>query len=89
MNEDACVLSFANWPSVSFFWILPWRSGDRTIASEDVRDGDQGMVTIAKTLSYTFRASDHGQMIRCMTSAPWLRDGDPREASARLNVLCT
>ena len=45
-------------------------------------------MTIVDTLRYTFAASDHGQMLRCITAGSWIDvEEDEYLASGLLNVM--
>jgi hypothetical protein len=47
-----------------------------------------GRVSITSKLNYAFQAVDHGKLLRCVTSGPWLSMEDPHESFAQLNVIC-
>ena len=49
---------------------------------------DDGKVSITSKLNYAFQAVDHGKLLRCVTSGPWLSMEDPHESFAQLNVIC-
>jgi len=68
-----------------------WKIGERQISegitTNSTTDGD-GLVTIVDTLRYTFAASDHGQMLRCITAGSWIDvEEDEYLASGLLNVM--
>lgn len=47
-----------------------------------------GKVSITSKLNYAFQAVDHGKLLRCVTTGPWLSMEDPHEAFTSLNVMC-
>ena len=47
-----------------------------------------GKVSITNKLTYAFQAGDHGKLLRCVTTGPWLNMDDAHEAFAGLNVIC-
>jgi len=69
-----------------------WKIGDREIADSfrtTTVSMDDDLATIVDTLRYPFAASDHGQLIRCVTAGSWIVVGqDEYDAFAQLDIVC-
>jgi len=68
-----------------------WKIGDREIADSfrtTTVSMDDDLATIVDTLRYPFAASDHGQLIRCVTAGSWIVVGqDEYDAFAQLDIV--
>ena len=83
-----CLLLFL----MIFFLFCFCDAGDREIADSfrtTTVSMDDDLATIVDTLRYPFAASDHGQLIRCVTAGSWIVVGqDEYDAFAQLDIVC-